>query len=209
MASKFEKSRSNRGVENHGLLLLLTDRRFQAADLPTRRRILELLPVKGEFGIRTFDAVMTPEPVEAITAENVEHYFDDLRLVEMKTTRDTIPDASLRGFFFGATEREYTMARALGDKYLFAFVVLNELNVYGRPFAVLLTLDEVEAKTASRRVQYQVNFRTTMDPPDEAVQLIVLGDTVHLPVLPPDATSSADDLGQLSDGVDLLPPDQR
>jgi len=193
-------------VENHGLALLLTDRRFQAADLPTRRRILELIPAKGEFGIRTFDAVMTPTPVEPINAANVERHFDEMRLVEMKTTRDSIPDASLRGFFFGATEREYTMARALGDKYLFAFVVLNDVNVYGKPFAVLLTLDEVEEKTASRRIQYQVNFRTSIDPPDEAVQLIVLGETVHLPVLSPETPSASDDLGQLSDGVDLLPP---
>jgi hypothetical protein len=208
MASKFERSRANRGVENHGLVLLLTDRRFQAADLPTRRRILELLPAKGEFGIRTFDAIMTPEPIEPITAENVERYFDDLRLVEMKTTRDSIPDASLRGFFFGATEREYKMAHALGDKYLFAFVVLNEINAYGRPFAVLLTLDEVEEKTANRRVQYQVNFRTSMDPPDEPVQLIVLGDSLHLPVLSPETPPLSDELGQLSDGVDLLPSDE-
>lgn len=207
VASKFEKSRSNRGVENHGLALLLTDRRFQAADLPTRRRILELLPVQGEFGIRTFDAVMTPDPVEAITAANVEDYFEDLRLVEMKTTRDSIPDGSLRGFFFGATEREYAMARALGNKYLFAFVVLNEVNVYGRPFAVLLTLDEVEAKTANRRVQYQVNFRRALDPPDEDTQVIVLGESIHLPVLSSDVVSPVDDLGQLGNGVDRLPSD--
>ena len=48
-----------------------------------------------------------------------------LRLIEMKTTKKAIQNASLHGFFFGATEREYDMARALGDRYLFAFIVFE------------------------------------------------------------------------------------
>ena len=37
-------------------------------------------------------------------------------------------------------------------------MVLNEANDYGRPFFVLLSFDEVVAKTQSKRVQFQVNF---------------------------------------------------
>lgn len=55
------------------------------------------------------------------------------------------------------------MAPALGDRYLFAFIVLNEANDYGRPFAVLLTLDEVQRRTRIQRVQFQVNFHTNLD----------------------------------------------
>lgn len=70
--SDFTKSRRNRGVEREGVSLLRSDRRIQFVDLETKRAIVDRLPV-GEFGIQTFDAVMTPEPIEAITATDVEH----------------------------------------------------------------------------------------------------------------------------------------
>jgi hypothetical protein len=75
------------------------------------------------------------------------------------------------------------MARTLGDRFLFAFVVLNKANDYGRPFAVLLTLDEVERRTQKRRIQYQVNFRSDLEPiggPGPG-WVIVLGDETHIP----------------------------
>jgi hypothetical protein len=170
--TKFGKSRSNRRVENSGLALLLEDPRFQAPDRATKLRILESLPVRGNFGIQTFDAVMSRVPVDPLSTQTVDQHVDRLRLVEMKTTRKPIRDQALNGFFFGATEREYEMARALGDRYLFAFVVLSADNLFGRPFFVLLTLDEVEHRTRSKRIQYQVNFRSDIvldpDAPGEA-----------------------------------------
>jgi hypothetical protein len=157
---KFLKSGSNKRVENSGLAYLLADGRFQTVDITTKRRIVELTGVSGAFGPQTFDAVMTRQPQAPITIANVDEVFPRLRLVEMKTTRKPIRNAQLNGFFFGATEREYEMATALGDRYLFAFVVLNSNNEYGRPFAVLLPLSEVERRTRSKRIQFQVNFRT-------------------------------------------------
>ena len=167
---KFGKSLSNRRVENAGLQLLLLDPRFQALDLQTKHRIVTLLPV-GEFGIQTFDAVMTPEPSDPITIDNIDEALPSIRLVEMKTTKKPIRDEALNGFFFGATEREYAMAKALGDKYLFASVVLNENNAYGRRFFVLLTLDQIERRTRAKRIQYQVNFRSDIvaDPDAPAI----------------------------------------
>jgi hypothetical protein len=163
VATKFTKSLSNKRTEKVGLGLLLRDPRFQVVDLRTKRRILQLIGKPGSFGTQTFDAVMTPEPVSQITFDNVDVHFPTLRLVEMKTTRKKVRNERLEGFFFGATEREYEMARALGDRYLFAFIVLNEANDYGRPFAVLLTLEEVLRRTRVQRVQYQVNFHANMD----------------------------------------------
>lgn len=160
--SKFTKSQSNKGTEKVGLSLLLTDARFQRIDLAAKRRILALIGKTDAFGIQTFDAVMTPEPADPITVDNVESAFPSLRLIEMKTTRKAIQNESLNGFFFGATEREYEMARTLGDRYMFAFVVLSSANEYGRPFAVLLTLDEVERRTRQKRIQYQVNFQSDL-----------------------------------------------
>jgi len=161
--AKFGKSLRNRGTENTGLRVLLADARFQHVDLLTKRHILASLPVSGTFGIQTFDAVMTPEPAGPIHAATPQDELDALTLIEMKTTLKPIKDAALNGFFFGATEREYTMAAALRNRYRFAFVVLNDNNVYGAPFAVLLTLDEVEERTRARRIQYQVNFKTDME----------------------------------------------
>ena len=139
----------------------------------------------GSYGTRTFDVVMTSSPAPEITISNVDQYLDDLRLVEMKSTLKRIEDATLNGFFFGATDNEYQLARALGDRYLFAFVVLGSLNQYRRPFAVMLTLKQVEERTKASRLQYQVNFRTDMDPTLLSQEVIVFGspeDAVNLVV---------------------------
>ena len=139
------------------------DRRYEheASDI-------ELIGVSGTFGIQTFDLVMTPRPREQVTLANIDRLFPELTLVEMKVTKKSIRNQALNGFFFGATERERAMATALGDKYLFAFVVLTAENEYRRPFAVLLALDELERRTRPWRVQYQVNFRTDLEIGDVA-----------------------------------------
>ncbi len=185
-SSKFTKSQTNSATEKLGLSVLLTDARFQAVGLACKQRILELIAGaglgSGAFGHQTFDAVMLPEPGPPLTADNIDGFFDQLMLVEMKTTRKPIRDAALNGFFFGATERERAMARALGDRYRFAFVVLNEKNSFGKPFAVLLPLEEVERRTREWRVQYQVSFRTdTVLPDDDPHQVVIFGSLSDLP----------------------------
>jgi hypothetical protein len=124
---------------------------------------------------------MAPPGTPPIDADNVGQYFDDIKLVEMKSTRKPIRNAGLSGFFFGATEREYAMAEHLGDRYLIAFIVLNDDNDYGSPFAVLLTLGEVKLRTRSQRVQYQVNFRTGIEPDAAPTSRIVFGTGAHIP----------------------------
>lgn len=175
-ASDFAKSGKNRGVEREGLRALLKcDDRFQAVDLGTKRAIIDALPV-GDYGVQTFDAVMTPEPTEQITVSSIARHLDELTLIEMKTTRKRIKNGSLNGFFFGATEREYQMAAALGDRYKWAFVVLSTENEYGMPFVVLLSLEEVEQRTRAKRIQYQVNFRSDIDDIGETFFLRELGE---------------------------------
>jgi hypothetical protein len=184
--AKFTKSQTNKGTENKGLALLLSDPRFRSVDTLTKRAILAAIGASGAFGPQTFDAVMLPDSIPPLTPDNASAFVDRLRLVEMKTTRKPIKNKALAGFFFGATEREYAMAKALGDRFLFAFVVLNAANDYGMPFAVLLTADEVEERTASKRVQYQVNFRSTLVPESAPVkELIVFGDETHIPTSGP------------------------
>jgi hypothetical protein len=178
--TKFDKSMLNSAMEKLGLSVLLSDVRFQIATLPVKRRILELIQEaglgSGGFGIQTFDALMTPEPRPPITRDTVDDLFAELVFLEMKTTRKPIRNAALSGFFFGATERERAMARALGSRYLFAFVVLSVDNDFGRPFAVLLPIEEVERRIGDWRVQYQVSFRNNivLEPGDHQ-QVVVFG----------------------------------
>lgn len=182
METKFTKSLSNAKTENRGLSLLLTDKRFQWVDSPTKRRIIELIVGQStSYGIQTFDAIMVPTGTPLINVDNIDQYIDVLRLVEMKSTRKWIKNASLAGFFFGATQREYDMAKALGDRYMFAFIVLNDVNDFNSPFAVLLTLDQVELRTHSKRVQYQVNFKSSLEVDERESKAIVFGTEEHIP----------------------------
>ena len=163
------------GTETDGLSVLLEDKRMQALDLPTKKRILELLMVSGAFKPQSFDAVMTAEPAEPLTIDNLEDHMHHLTLVEMKTTRAAIRNAALNNFFFGATDNEFQMAKALKSKYVFAFVVINDDNDYGRPFFVLLTLEQLQARTRNSRIQYQINFRNDMPLDDPALPHTGLG----------------------------------
>ena len=158
--AKFLKSLENKKTENIGLSFLQRDPRIQVISTVAKQAALDALGVEGSFGPQTFDAVMTPEPVEPLSLDNVADHVEALTLLEMKTTKKPIKNANLNGFFFGATEREYELATHLGDRYRFAFVVLSENNDYGQFFAVLIPLREVARRTRARRVQYQVNFKT-------------------------------------------------
>lgn len=180
-ASRFTKSRDNRRTERKGMSILLRDQRFQFVGSAVKARILDRVGRSTDFGIQTFDLVMSPVPLPVITLETVDSVFDELTLVEMKVTKKPIRNAALNGFFFGATARERAMASLLGDRYRFAFVVLSEVNDYSAPFAVLLTLDELERRTRPWRLQYQVNFRTDLTLDDVTPsQVVVLGDEKDL-----------------------------
>jgi hypothetical protein len=148
-------------VEKEGHVLLLRDPRFQQLDVRIKKEILGYLGIgPGEgYGPRSFDLVMTDMPVEAITSDTIPKLVDMIRLVELKTTRKAIRDEHLGGFFYGATENEYRLAARLGERFLFAFVVLNSQNRFGRPFAALRTLAQIEAQTKNKRTQFQVTLR--------------------------------------------------
>lgn len=170
------KSKRNRIVEKAGLKdVLLRDKRFQAPTTDTKKAILKALGLGDTklYGPQSFDAIMLPEPTELIDESTLPRHLERIVLVEMKTTKKPIKDAGLAGFFFGATQREYDLAAKLGDKFRFAFVVLNSANAYGRPFAVLLTLTELEHRTRNKRIQYQVNLWNAKDAKDAESSLVI------------------------------------
>lgn len=171
------KSRRNRVVEKAGLHdVLLKDPRFQAPTTETKKAILNALGLGDTklYGPQSFDAIMLPQATELINKSTLPCHLDQMVLVEMKTTKKPIKDAGLAGFFFGATQREYDLAARLGDKFRFAFVVLNSANAYGKPFAVLLTLTELEYRTRAKRIQYQVNLWNARDAHGTSSDFLVL-----------------------------------
>ena len=160
------KSKRNRIVEKAGLQdVLLRDKRFQAPTTETKKAILKALGLGDTklYGSQSFDAIMLPQATEPIDETTLPRHLEQIVFVEMKTTKKPIKDAGLAGFFFGATQRAYALAAKLGEKFRFAFVVLNSANVYGKPFAVLLTLSELEHRTRAKRIQYQVNLWNAKD----------------------------------------------
>lgn len=181
--TKFNKSRRNQVVQKAGLSLLLGDPRFQAVDLPTKKRIVKAFDGEGRFGTHTFDLIMKPLSLPPVDSTNVESLLPQLTLVEMKATRKAIQGPELNKFFFGATENERRMAEQLGHQYLFAFVVLSTENQFRRPFARLLTLAEVAARTSRWRTQFQVSFKSDLHEPllvADGKMLFVLGDASDL-----------------------------
>ena len=124
----------------------------------------------GTWGPQTFDLVMTSSPAPPIDESSVVEWIDDIMLVEVKSTRSKhVTDIRMNRFFYGSTKNQYDLAEAARDRMWFAFVVLTEANAYGRPFFALLPYSEVERRTRTRRIQYQVNFESAIPDADNIV----------------------------------------
>lgn len=131
--------------------LLERDCRYRTLDTASRRALLERLDIDRSFS-RAFDLVRLPED-RRDSPETAIADVDELVLVELKTTKKRLPDLP-KGFFFGATENEFELAKQLGDRFRFCFVCLHPET----PGSCLLTLSELEALIRTRRVQYQINL---------------------------------------------------
>lgn len=160
--ASYEKTFSNLDTELRAKdVLLQSDDNFHDVALPVKKRILEHLGFEGRLPTTSFDLVWTTDRLDELTLDNLAEHIDSLVLVELKATKNKhgkVRDESLRGFFFGATENEFTIARRLGERYRFAFVVLSDNNDFGRPFYVNLTLEELEKRIRTKRKQYQINL---------------------------------------------------
>lgn len=143
----------NNRTENQAVGFLLSqDARFRVPTKEERKRILQILNLPVTFS-RAFDLVLFPAPY---AGEINDITLADTKLVELKTTKKPLPN-NPDGFFFGATENEFDLARRLGDRYRFCFVSLHEES---KGYA-LLTLEELEGRIKTKRIQYQINLRTT------------------------------------------------
>lgn len=143
----------NNNSEREAIQFLIdSDKNFINPDKESRKLIMELLGIEKRFS-RAFDLVLIPGHT------NIEKVIDlnktsEVILVELKTTKKKLEN-NPRGFFFGATENEFDLARKFEDKYRFCFVSLHpESKSYK-----LLTLKELNEIIKTKRVQYQINLK--------------------------------------------------
>lgn len=148
----FTITKSNNKTEKLGISYLQSqDERFIKPNKEMRKVILEKLNVPKKY-YRTFDLFF----VENIKMQNGELIIDhplEITLIELKTTQKELHN-NPSGFFFGATENEFELAKLLGDQYKFCFVCLHPKC----PSYKLLSLDELNDIIKNKRIQYQINL---------------------------------------------------
>lgn len=101
---------------------------------------------------RAFDLVMIHDHTSNEPTIDIEKP-ENITLIELKTTKKKLPK-NPSGFFFGATENEFELARKLGGNYKFCFVCLHPES---KSFA-LLTLAELGKIIKYQRTQYQIDL---------------------------------------------------
>jgi hypothetical protein len=143
---------NNNKTEKEAISFLLDfDNNFLNPDKKSRMIIMEILAIDKKYA-RAFDLILIPghTNLEEVIELNSK---EDIILIELKTTKKKLPNLP-KGFFFGATESEFNLAKKLGDQYKFCFISLHEET----PNFILLTLDELEKVIKSKRIQYQINL---------------------------------------------------
>jgi hypothetical protein len=142
---------NNRSEKEALTFLLDSDVNFLNPTKESRKLILELMNIDKKY-IRAFDLILIPghTNLEEIIELNKP---EDIVLVELKTTKKKHVNLPY-GFFFGATESEFSIATQLGEAYRFCFVSLHEDS---KGF-VMLTLDQLNKIIKKKRIQYQINL---------------------------------------------------
>lgn len=144
---------SNNKTEKEGIDFLISENpQFLNPDTESRKVIMELLNIDSRFK-RAFDLIMIEGHYNQESLIEL-HKNDRITLVELKTTKKFLPN-NPKGFFFGATENEFDIAKQLGDKYKFCFVSLHEES---KSYS-LLSLSEMNSIIQNKRIQYQINLK--------------------------------------------------
>ena len=142
----------NNKSEKEALIFLVeSDVNFLNPDKESRKIIMEMLDIDKKFA-RAFDLILIPGHTNLEQVIQLKK-INEITLVELKTTKKKLIDLP-SGFFFGATESEFALARQLGEQYKFCFVSLHKESSK----FVLLTLDELNKIIKTKRIQYQINL---------------------------------------------------
>ncbi len=144
-------TRSNNSTEKEAIEYLLNENsNFILPDKESRKNLMEIFNIDKRFS-RAFDLIYIKD------AKPETHIFlqkkEDIIFIELKTTKKKLPN-NPRGFFFGATENEFNLAKQLGNKYKFCFVSLHKESVS----YALLSQEELEKLIKNKRIQYQINL---------------------------------------------------
>ena len=131
--------------------LIKSNLEFLNPDKQSRKFIMEKLRIPNQYS-RAFDLIMIKGRDNSSKSIELTD-LDDLVLIELKTTKKKLINLPT-GFFFGATESEFQLARLLKEKYKFCFVSIHEESLSYS----LLTLDELEKIIKTKRIQYQINL---------------------------------------------------
>ena len=153
-AQSYEITLKNNITEKEAILFLLENNpSFIEPDKESRKMILEYFGLSSKY-IRAFDLIQVDGHI------NSEEKFilspqDEITLIEIKSTKKKLENNPY-GFFFGATDNEFSIANKLGDNYKFCFVCLHpDTKSY-----VTLSSSEVDNITKNKRIQYQINLQT-------------------------------------------------
>lgn len=154
-AHSYQITLSNNKTEKEALNLLLAEREdLLIPDAKGRMAIVEALGIDKRFR-RTFDLVRIPGHRFGETQVEIQDP-GSISLFEIKSTKKLLPNFP-KGFFFGATENEFDLAKLLGARFQFCFVSLHPKQPTDKRIAYL-SLDELEKLIRTKRTQFQVNL---------------------------------------------------
>lgn len=143
---------SNNKTEKQAIDYLLSiEKRFLLPTKEGRKQLLDILGLEKRYA-RTFDLFILPghtSDESEITLKDTEN----ITLIELKTTQKYLPH-NPKGFFFGATQNEFDLAKQLGEQFKFCFVSLHPDSLSYS----LLSSEELENMIKNKRIQYQVNL---------------------------------------------------
>ncbi len=154
-AGSYTITLSNNRAEKKGISYLLkTSEGFMLPDKESRKQILSMLKLNKSFS-RAFDLILIKGNKKPKAKQLSISNPRNIILVELKTTRKKLLH-NPHDFFFGATANEFKLARKMRGRYLFCFVCLHpQAKSY-----TLLTLAQAERLIKTKRIQYQINFKS-------------------------------------------------
>jgi len=132
--------------------LLDSDKNFINPDKESRKKIMTLLGIERRF-IRAFDLILIPGHTNLEMVIELEKP-DEIILVELKTTKKKLEN-NPSGFFFGATQNEFDLAKQFENRFFFCFVSLHPESLGYK----LVSLKELESRIQTKRIQYQINLK--------------------------------------------------
>ena len=154
MASKqsYEITLKNNTTEKEAIVFLMeSSASFIEPDKEGRKAILQHFGLSPKY-IRAFDLIQVEGHINS-EERFILNPHDKITLIEIKSTKKKLENNPY-GFFFGATENEFSIANKLGENYKFCFVCLHPDT---KSYAIL-SVSEVEDITRNKRIQYQINL---------------------------------------------------